>query len=230
MQNIKKNLDNIKKNIKNSALKIGKSEKDITLLGVTKTIDIDRINALKNFGISNFGENKAQELLNKYPQINNCNWHFIGHLQTNKVKQIIDKVCLIHSVDSLKLAEEIDKRAKEINKKMDILIEINIGNEPTKSGIKYEDAQTFAKNILEFPNISLKGLMCVAPFVENLKHNREFFKKMNNLFIDINEKNKHNICMEYLSMGMTNDYTVAIEEGSNIVRIGTGIFGKRNYL
>lgn len=229
MQNIEKNLESIRQNIKNSALKIGKAEKDIILLGVTKTIDTNKINILKNLGVSNFGENKAQELLAKYNEIDNCNWHFIGHLQTNKVKQIIDKVSLIHSVDTLKLAEEINKKAKEINKKMDILIEINIANELSKNGIKCEDAENFAKNLLQFPNLSLKGLMCVAPFVENPQHNREFFKKMKNLFIDINEKNKHNICMDYLSMGMTNDYTVAIEEGANIVRIGTGIFGERNY-
>ncbi len=229
MQNIEKNLNYIKQNIKNSALKIGKSEKDITLLGVTKTIDIKRINILKSLGISNFGENKAQELLAKYNEIDNCNWHFIGNLQTNKVKQIIDKVSLIHSVDTLKLANEINKRAEQINKKIEILIEINIANEPTKNGIRYEEADIFAKNLLLFPNISLKGLMCVAPFVENPQDNRYFFKKMKNLFIDINEKNKHNICMEYLSMGMTNDYPVAIEEGANIIRIGTGIFGKRNY-
>lgn len=229
MQNIEKNLNYIKQNIKNSALKIGKSEKDITLLGVTKTIDTKRINILKSLGISNFGENKAQELLAKYNEIDNCNWHFIGNLQTNKVKQIIDKVYLIHSVDTLKLANEINKRAEQINKKIEILIEINIANEPTKNGIRYEEADIFAKNLLLFPNISLKGLMCVAPFVENPQDNRYFFKKMKNLFIDINEKNKHNICMEYLSMGMTNDYPVAIEEGANIIRIGTGIFGKRNY-
>lgn len=229
MQNIEKNLNYIKQNIKNSTLKIGKLENDITLLGVTKTIDTKRINILKSLGISNFGENKAQELLAKYNEIDNCNWHFIGNLQTNKVKQIIDKVSLIHSVDTLKLAKEINKRAAQINKKINILIEINIANEPTKNGIRYEEADIFAKNLLLFPNISLKGLMCVAPFVENPQDNRYFFKKMKNLFIDINEKNKHNICMEYLSMGMTNDYPVAIEEGANIIRIGTGIFGKRNY-
>lgn len=229
MQNIKQNLNIINQNIKNCAEKIGKSEKDILLLGVTKNFDADKINTLKNLGVADFGENKAQELLNKYSKINDCNWHFIGHLQSNKVKQIIDKVCLIHSVDSLNIAKEIDKRAKEINKIMPILIQINIANEPTKSGILYEQAEDFAKNLLNFSNISLKGLMCIAPFVEKPHLNRDFFKKMKNLFVDINEKNKHNICMEYLSMGMTNDYCVAIEEGANIIRIGTGIFGKRNY-
>lgn len=228
MSNIKNNLIKIKENIKDAALKRGKKEEDILLLGVTKTIDIERIKILQNEGVVHFGENKVQELLKKYDKIKNCKWHFIGHLQTNKVKYIIDKVDLIHSVDSLKLAEEIDKRAKDKNKIMDILLQINIAKEQTKSGINFEDAKDYVKKLLEFKNIRLKGLMCIAPFVENSQDNRKYFQKMHKLFVDINKENKDNIYMKYLSMGMTNDYKIAIEEGANIIRIGTALFGERN--
>lgn len=227
--NIKENLEEIKEKIKISAIKSGRKPEDIFLIGVTKTIDVERINTLKELGVANFGENKAQELLEKYSEIKNCNWHFIGRLQTNKVKQIIDKVSLIHSVDNFKLIEEIDKRAKEKEKIIDILLQINIANEQTKGGIKYEDTKDFVKKILKYENIKLKGFMCVAPFCKNQQDNRKYFKKMKKLFVDINEKNKDNIYMEYLSMGMTNDYEIAIEEGANMIRIGTAIFGERNY-
>lgn len=226
---IEKNLKCIKEKIKLAAIKSGRDFEDITLVGVTKTIDIEKIAILKKCGIIEFGENKAQEFLQKYDEIHNCNWHFIGQLQTNKVKQIIDKVYLIHSVDNLKLIQEIDKRAKEKGKIMDILLQINIADEPTKGGLKFQETKKFVKNILNYTNIRLKGLMCIPPFQENPQNNRKYFKKMKKLFIDINEENKDNIYMEYLSMGMTNDYEIAIEEGSNMVRIGTAIFGKRNY-
>ncbi len=226
---IYKNLNIIKDNIEKSCIKANRKIDEIQIVGVTKTIDIERINILKNLGINNFGENKAQELLEKYDKINNVSWHFIGNLQTNKVKYIIDKVELIHSVNSIKLLEEINKRAFYINKTIPILLEINIAKEISKCGLLEENLPNILENIHEFKNIQLNGLMCVAPFVEKPEQNRKYFRKMRNLFVDIQGKNKDNINMKYLSMGMTNDYNIAIEEGANIVRIGTGIFGERNY-
>ena len=226
---IYKNLNIIKDNIEKSCIKANRKIDEIQIVGVTKTIDIERINILKNLGINNFGENKAQELLEKYDKINNVSWHFIENLQTNKVKYIIDKVELIHSVNSIKLLEEINKRAFYINKTIPILLEINIAKEISKCGLLEENLPNILENIHEFKNIQLNGLMCVAPFVEKPEQNRKYFRKMRNLFVDIQGKNKDNINMKYLSMGMTNDYNIAIEEGSNIVRIGTGIFGERNY-
>lgn len=230
MNTISENLKVINANIKKAASKSGRKPEDITILGVTKTIDIERIKQLISLGIINLGENKVQELLQKYDVINSdVNWHLIGHLQTNKVKYIVDKVKMIHSVDSIKLAEEINKRAKQNNLTVDILIEVNIAQEASKHGINADELPLLVEKILKLDNINLKGLMTVAPFVENPQNNRIYFKKMRNLFVDIQEENKDNITMEFLSMGMTNDYEVAIEEGANIVRIGTGIFGARNY-
>ena len=196
---------------------------------VSKTVDVPRIKEAVNLGLVDLGENKPQEINWKYYEIKNVKWHQIGHLQTNKVKYIIDKVCLIHSVDSLKLAEEISKRAKSKNITMDILVEINIAGEEAKSGVPLDEAEALAVEISKLDNVIVKGLMTVAPFVENPEDNREYFKQMRNLFVDIRNKNYNNIDMKYLSMGMTNDYEIAVEEGANIVRIGTGLFGARDY-
>lgn len=224
------NLKQINEKITAAAEKSGRSREDILLLGVTKTIDTQRIKEMMECGIKSLGENKVQEIMDKYDVIGaEAQWHLIGHLQTNKVKYIIDKVKLIHSVDSLKLAQEIDKRAKQHDLIMDILIEVNIGEEASKHGIKQEEAIDLCQKIARLDNIRIKGLMTVAPFVENPQENRDYFIQMRKLFVDIKNKNIDNIDMVYLSMGMTNDYEVAIEEGANIVRIGTGIFGKRNY-
>lgn len=227
-QLITENLKIINENIEKACFKSNRKKEDIRLLAVTKTIDTQTINEAKALGLNYFGENKVQELLSKYEHIENAKWHFIGNLQTNKVKYIIDKVELIHSVNSIKLMEEIDKRAKNIGKKMPILLEINIANEPTKKGISLEEIEPMLENVAKYDNILLNGLMCVAPFVEKEEENAKYFRKMRNLFVDIRQKNTHNIDMKYLSMGMTNDYSIAIEEGANIIRIGTGIFGKRN--
>ncbi len=223
-----KNLDNIINNIQKACIKANRKFEDISIIGVTKNVDIEKIDILKSFGIKTFGENKAQELLQKYDYIKDSSWHFIGNLQTNKVKQIIDKVDLIQSVNSLKLLNEIDKRAFAINKKIPVLLEINVAKESSKNGILEEDMSYIIEQVKNFKNITLDGLMCVAPFVENPEQNTQYFRKMRKLFIDIKDKNKDNINMKHLSMGMTNDYIIAIEEGSNMVRIGTGIFGKRN--
>lgn len=228
MEYIQSNVLEIQKRISESAERGGRSASDITLLGVTKTVDIERIRTLLDCGIKNLGENRVQELIPKFKGVQSkVDWHFIGNLQTNKVKHIIDKVTLIHSVDSEKLAVEIDKRAERLGKAIDVLIEINISNEHTKHGIPPQKSLELARFISEKQNICLKGLMTVAPHVENPNDNRIYFRKMREIFVDITEKINNNIDMKILSMGMTNDYEVAIEEGSNIVRIGTGIFGNR---
>lgn len=229
MSNISENLKIIKENIKQAATKSGRKPEDIKLLAVSKTIAPEIIQQAIDLGLTELGENKVQEIMSKYELLPEAKWHLIGHLQTNKVKYIVDKVEMIHSVDSLKLATEISKRASAINKPMNVLIEINIGNEESKHGVPIEEAEALAVEISRLDNINVKGLMTVAPFVENPEDNRDYFKQMYKLFIDIQSKNYNNISMEFLSMGMTNDYEVAIEEGANIIRVGTGLFGKRNY-
>lgn len=226
---IKENLDLINEKITIAAEKSGRKREDVLLLAVSKTVDVPRIKEAVDLGLVDLGENKPQEINWKYFEIENVRWHQIGHLQTNKVKYIIDKVCLIHSVDSLKLAEEISKRAKAKDITMDVLVEINIAGEQAKSGVPLSEAEELAVEISKLDNIRVKGLMTVAPFVENPEDNREYFKQMKKLFVDIKEKNYNNIDMQYLSMGMTNDYEIAVEEGANIVRIGTGLFGARDY-
>lgn len=230
MNDISNNVSDIKRKIETAAKVSGRNYEDILLLGVTKTVDVERIKILMDCGIKSLGENRVQELISKYEIIgSDAKWHLIGNLQTNKVKYIIDKVELIHSVDSLKLAAEIDKQAKKIDKTVDILVEVNIAGEASKHGIEPSKVFNFIENISHFDNICVKGLMTVAPFVENPEENRKYFNQMRKIFVDIKSQNVDNIDMAYLSMGMTNDYEIAIEEGANIVRIGTGIFGKRNY-
>jgi pyridoxal phosphate enzyme (YggS family) len=226
---IKENIEAVRRNIITACRKSGRNPEDILLLAVSKTIDIPQIKEAVNEGLVELGENKPQEINRKYYEIDGVKWHQIGHLQTNKVKYIIDKVCLVHSLDSLKLAEEISKRAEAIGIKMDVLVEINIAGEEAKHGVKPEEAEQLAVEASKLPGISVKGLMTVAPFDETPENNRKYFRKMHNLFVDIAEKNYDNIDMKYLSMGMTNDYMIAVEEGANILRVGTGIFGARNY-
>jgi pyridoxal phosphate enzyme (YggS family) len=225
---IGENVRDVKRRIAEAAVKSGRKSEDILLVGVTKTIDVERIRELLNIGVRDLGENRPQELCEKYPVLGGePQWHLIGHLQTNKVKSIIDKVVLIHSVDSLRLAEEINKRA--LQRVMDVLVEINIASEPTKHGIQPEFALDFIQQVQELSNINLKGLMCVAPNVDDPEKNRYYFKKMRELLIDINCGHVHNKDLTELSMGMTNDYETAVEEGATIVRVGTGIFGSRRY-
>lgn len=215
----------------NAAEKLGKNLNDITVLASTKTIDANRINQAIKCGIKHIGENRVQELLNKYDNIDrdNADIHFIGHLQSNKVKYIIDKVSLIHSVDSLKLAKEIDLRARKSDKVAQVLVEVNIGEEETKSGISPNKLYNLLQEFSCLNNISIRGLMTIPPFNENPEKSRPFFQRMYQLFVDIDSKKIDNIYMDYLSMGMSADYIIAIEEGANIVRIGTAIFGQRNY-
>lgn len=222
------NIKEIQHNIALAAQKSGHRAEDILLLAVTKTVAPERIREAIACGIKSIGENKAQELVSKYEVLGKeLDYHFIGHLQSNKVKYIADKVSLIHSVDSYSLAQEINKQAKKLNKVINILIEINIGGESSKSGIKPNEAEELFKKISAFEGIKVKGLMTIPPFSQNLEETRQYFKRMFELFIDIRQKKLDNVSMDFLSMGMSMDYTLAIEEGSNIVRIGSSIFGER---
>lgn len=223
------NLKEIRDKIQLSAKKSGRTEQDIILLAATKTVDADTINYAISQGIEYIGENKVQEFLSKNDNIVPCHRHFIGHLQTNKVKDIIDKVEMIHSVHSLKLANEISKQAGKIGKTMDILLEINIGNEESKWGFSPENFLKAAEEIVRLPNLRLRGIMAIPPICENSEQNRHYFKKMYDLYIDIRDKKLDNSNINVLSMGMSDDFDVAIEEGANLVRLGTALFGKRNY-
>lgn len=219
----------IKQNIARAAEKSGRKPEDITLLAATKTVDISVINHAISAGVDYIGENRVQEFLLKNDSYLPVHKHFIGHLQTNKVKDIINRVELIHSVDSYRLAEEISKQAVKNNKVMDILIEINIGSEYSKSGFEYENAYAAAEKISKLEGIKIRGLMAIPPICENSEQNRPYFAKMKKLFIDIGNKKIDNSNMDILSMGMSDDYETAISEGANMVRIGTALFGKRNY-
>lgn len=223
------NIDRVKERIKKAAERSGRSADDIVLIAVTKTVDVERIKAAVNCGIKDLGENRVQELTAKYPYISDdVRWHMIGCLQTNKVKYIIDKVSLIHSVDSLKLLKEIDKRSEIANRIMDILIEVNVAGEASKGGVAVEDVIDFVKQSAAFENIRIKGLMTVAPQTDDPEIVRPYFVQMNDLSYKIKKLKLDNVEMKYLSMGMSGDFEVAIEEGSNMVRIGTAIFGQRS--
>lgn len=227
---ISENIENIRKNIDAACKRSGRDPKDVLLLAVSKTVDVDRIKVAVDCGLNILGENRVQEIMEKYePMGENVKWHLIGHLQTNKVKYIIDKVELIHSVESIKLAEEINKQAKKHNLVMDVLVEVNMADEESKFGVKPEETEGFIRELALMDNIRVRGLMTVAPNVENGEENRVYFRNMKQLLVDINAKNINNINMDILSMGMTGDYETAVEEGATIVRVGTGIFGKRDY-
>lgn len=214
----------------NNALKKSPLEKkDIILLAATKTVDVDTINYAIEKGINYIGENKVQELLSKYEKVEDVHNHFIGHLQTNKVKDIIDKVELIQSVDSVKLAREISKQAQKHGRIMDILLEVNIGGEESKWGFKPDEVEASVLEIAKLPGVFIRGLMTIPPINENSEETRKYFRKMYKLFIDISNKKIDNSSMDILSMGMSDDFDIAIEEGANLVRVGTALFGKRIY-
>lgn len=227
---IKENLYTVEKNIQAACNRAGRARDEVTLIAVSKTKPVSMIEEVLEEGILDFGENKVQELTTKYDELpRNLKWHLIGHLQTNKVKYIVDKTVLIHSVDSLKLAEQIDKEAAKKGVICDILAEVNIAQEDTKFGLLKEEVEPFIIEASKLKNIRIKGLMTIAPFVEEPAKNREHFRNLRQLSIDIKLKNIDNVTMDVLSMGMTGDYEVAIEEGATLVRVGTGIFGERNY-
>lgn len=224
------NLTQVENNICKACERAARNRNEVTLIAVSKTKPADMIAAIYNEGVRDFGENKVQEILEKSPVLaRDIKWHMIGHLQRNKVKQVIDKTCLIHSVDSIRLAMQIETDAAKKNIIVPVLLEVNVAGEVSKYGFKPEEVIDCMETISGFPHISIKGLMTIAPNVENPEENRPVFRKLKQLSVDIINKNIDNISMEILSMGMTNDYEVAIEEGSTMIRVGTGIFGTRYY-
>ncbi len=230
MSVIKENIKNIESRIKTAAEKSGRNFEDISLVAVTKTISPEIIQEAVDAGITLLGENKVQEARDKIDKIKgDVEWHLIGRLQRNKVKIALELFSLIQSLDSFALAEEIQKRARQMQKNVDVLVQINIGLEKTKYGINPADAESFIESVASLENLNVKGLMAIAPFKENPEDVRPYFREMRSIFERIKQKSIKNVEMKYLSMGMSNDFEVAIEEGSNMVRIGTAIFGARDY-
>lgn len=228
---VEENYKYINERIAEAALKAGKQREDITFLAATKTVDAATINHAISLGLDHIGENRVQELLSKYDAYNleNCSLQFIGHLQSNKVRQIVGKVDLIQSVDSVKLAKEISAQSLKKGVHTDILIEVNIGREENKSGVMEENLEELLSEIAGFEGISVKGLMSIPPICDNQLKISNYFNKMHKLFIDISQKKLDNVSMTILSMGMSSDYYEAILHGANMVRIGSALFGARNY-
>lgn len=225
---LRENVEEVMSKIEKAALKSGRKAEDIKIVAVTKTIEPEVISAILDEGITELGENRVQELTEKYDIISKeCNWHHIGHLQTNKVKYIVDKVKLIHSLDRLSLALEIQKRAQRIDRIVDVLIQVNVAKEKSKFGVYQEELFELIEKASQLDNIRIRGLMTMAPYDESPENIRYVFAKLRDLSIDIQGKRLDNVSMEFLSMGMSNDYEVAIEEGSNMVRIGSALFNKR---
>ncbi len=225
---IKENIERVKCEIAEAAIRSGRSPEDITLVAVSKKVGQQEVKEAISAGINHFAENRVQMLLDKqsdpelvYPEVD---WHLIGHLQTNKVKYIIDKVSLVHSVDSVRLAEEIDKYALKAGKKVDVLLQLNISGEESKFGISPDEIPGFMEKFCELKNVNLKGLMTMAPKLVSDDEKRNIFRKLNEIYVDMNDNKFYNIRMSIKSMGMSNDFQLAIEEGSNLVRIGTSIF------
>ncbi|MFV0342024.1 MAG: YggS family pyridoxal phosphate-dependent enzyme [Anaerocolumna sp.] len=227
---IKENLNLVEERIQAACQRAGRNREEVTLIAVSKTKPVSAIEEVLKEEILDFGENKVQELTTKYEVLpKNLHWHLIGHLQTNKVKYIVDKVALIHSVDSLKLAQQIDKEAEKKEVICNILIEVNVAKEESKFGVYEEDLLELIVEVAKLKNVHVKGLMTIAPFAEDSEKNRMYFRKLRQLNVDIKTKNIDNVSMNILSMGMTGDYEVAIEEGATLIRVGTGIFGEREY-
>lgn len=227
---IKENLATVEQNITEACKRAGRAREEVTLIAVSKTKPISMLQEVYDTGIRNLGENKVQELCEKMDELpSDIKWHMIGHLQRNKVKYIVGRVALIHSVDTYRLAEEINIQAKKKNIIVPILVEVNIAGEESKFGTSAEDAILLVEDISKLENIRIKGLMTIAPYVVDSEENRQYFRKIKQLSVDITNKNIDNVSMEILSMGMTGDYAVAIEEGATMVRVGTGIFGERVY-
>ena len=227
---VTENLKEVEKNIMEACKKSGRDRNEVTLIAVSKTKPISMIEEAYETGIREFGENKPQELRDKYQELpKDIHWHMIGHLQRNKVKYVVGNASLIHSVESIRLAEAINQEAEKKDIVMPVLVEVNVAEEESKFGITVSDCKTFIREIAKLEHISVQGLMTIAPFVENAEDNRKYFAKLRELSVDIAAKNIDNVSMCNLSMGMTGDYQVAIEEGATMVRVGTGIFGHRNY-
>ena len=233
---MQENIDDIERRIQAACDRSGRNYSEVTLIAVSKTKPVSMIQEAYDLGMRHFGENKVQELVQKYDELQGHTnetvyWHQIGHLQRNKVKYIVDKTALIHSVDSFRLAEQIEEEAAKKDIVCDILIEVNIAGEDTKFGVASVDVMSLVTEILKLPHIRVRGLMTIAPNSQNPENNREYFKNLRELYVDIKSKkadNKFN-SFNILSMGMTGDFEIAIEEGATMVRVGTGIFGERYY-
>lgn len=227
---IRDNLDKVRANIRRACKSCGRESAEVKLVAVSKTKPISALEQAYACGCRDFGENKVQELVDKYEAMpKDIRWHMIGHLQRNKVKYIVDKVFLIHSVDSLRLAQEIEKEAARKEITVNILVEVNVAGEESKFGTTSEEACFLVEEIAKLPHVRVKGLMTIAPYVEAAEENRPYFEKLKQIYVDIIHKNIDNVFMEELSMGMTGDYEVAITEGATYIRVGTGIFGEREY-
>lgn len=229
MSHIKENLEGVRRGISEAAAQSGRAESEIRLIAVTKTYGTDAINEAIDCGVTDIGENRVQEILEKYDRVKPVRWHLIGHLQKNKVKYIIDKVDMIHSVDSVELAREIDRRAEKIGKVQKILIEVNVSGEESKFGVRPEDCGDICLAVSELEHVKICGLMTVAPYTDDENSLKEVFGGLKRISDEIAAKNIDGVSMKELSMGMTNDYRLAVAEGSTAVRVGTGIFGARDY-
>lgn len=231
MSAVQENYQDVEKRVAAACDRAGRSREEVTLIAVSKTKPVEMVRDLMDIGVKDFGENHAQEVVAKTEAITEpLNWHFIGHLQRNKVKYVVGRACLIHSVSSLRLAEEIQKEALKKNLVMPVLIEVNIADEETKSGISEEEALALVREVSELPNLKIRGLMAIAPPVDDPEENRGYFRQMRELRDTIEAMKLPGVEMTELSMGMTGDFEVAIEEGATMVRVGTAIFGVRNYL
>lgn len=227
---VAENYREVEKRVQEACLRSRRKREEVTLIAVSKTKPVSMIREAMAAGADVFGENKVQELCEKYEELpENLHWHMIGHLQRNKVKYVVDKAELIHSVDSLRLAEEISREAVKKQVEADILIEVNVAGEESKFGAAPQDVEELVRKAAILPNLHIRGLMTIAPFVKDAEENRPVFQELRKLAVDIKLKNIDNVDMSVLSMGMTGDYEVAIEEGATMVRVGTGIFGERNY-
>jgi len=232
MNNIEHNLKEIRNKIKMAARKSNRSSRDITLVAVTKTVKVEEIKKALAMGVTNIGENRIQEALEKYEALKgyNVKWHMIGYLQSNKAKYAVKFIDLVHSLDRISLAKELNKRAARLNRVMDVLIQVNIAKDENKFGLAPEEVEDFMLHVAEeYESLKIKGLMTVVPYVENPEEVRPYFRQMSQMFKKYKNLGFKNIEMKHLSMGMTNDFEVAIEEGANMVRIGSGIFGPRVY-
>lgn len=225
---IKEHLTEVKERIEQACIRSGRNPREVTLIAVSKTKPVPMLEEAYAAGARDFGENKVQEIAAKKPELpEDIRWHMIGHLQRNKVGQVLGKAVLIHSVDSLRLARQIETDAAKAGLDVDILLEVNVAREESKYGFMLEEVEDAIMTIKDFPHVHIKGLMTIAPFVENPEENRGIFKKLFEFAVDIDKKNIDNVTMGVLSMGMTGDYEVAVEEGATMVRVGTGIFGVR---
>ena len=228
MNTIRDHLNEVRENIQKACEKAGRSPQEVTLIAVSKTKPLFMLEEAYEAGARDFGENKVQEILEKHPKMpEDARFHMIGHLQRNKVKQVLPHAVLIHSVDSYRLAEQISQEAGKLGITAKILLEVNVAKEESKFGMMPEDVEEMAGQIAALPHLQIEGLMTIAPFVDDPEKNRPVFRKLYQLSVDIKKKNIDTVNMSVLSMGMTGDYQVAVEEGATMIRVGTGIFGAR---